>query len=637
MTKYILVSGGVISGIGKGVIASSTGLLLKTYGLRVTAIKIDPYLNIDAGTLSPLDHGEVFVLDDGGEVDLDLGNYERFLDVKLSRDNNITTGKIYRDVIERERKGDYLGKTVQVVPHITDAIQDWVERVSAIPVDESGAEPDVCIVELGGTVGDIESAPFVEAMRQFQFRVGHENFALIHVSLIPVVGSVGEQKTKPTQSSIRDLRGLGLTPDVIACRSSKPLDDGIKSKISMFCHVPPEQVLAVHDCSSVYHVPLLLHQQGLLTTLEKRLNLVPLLERRKELEGSELISRLSHSLWSKWNQLTVRQERLHDSVTICLVGKYTHLHDSYISVMKSLEHASLSINRKLILKWVEASDLEESVKDKDPIKYFESWQVLCGAQGILVPGGFGERGTEGKISAAKWARENKIPYLGMPLLISALPFTESDDFDLIVIKTGICLGLQVSVIEFARNVCNLANAHSEELDPKTPHPVVVYMPEINKEQLGGTMRLGARETIFDMEKCGKWSVACKLYNDSTSIFERHRHRYEVNPEYVSQIESAGMIFVGRDTTNQRMEVLELKDHPYYVATQYHPEYKTRPLKPSPPFLGLVLAASGLLGDYLEKKEDGVNGVDGAGLGRYSSQTDLRELVSSLSLDVSGPQ
>ncbi|KAF9968421.1 CTP synthase ura7 [Mortierella alpina] len=567
--KYVLVSGGVISGIGKGIIASSTGLLLKTMGLKVTSIKIDPYLNIDAGTLSPLDHGEVFVLNDGGEVDLDLGNYERYLDVTLTRANNITTGKIYRDVIERERKGDYLGKTVQVVPHITDAIQDWVERVATIPVDDSGEEPDVCIIELGGTVGDIESAPFVEAMRQFQFRVGHENFALIHVSLVPTIGSVGEQKTKPTQASIRDLRGLGLTPDLIACRCEKTgLDEGIQSKISMFCHVQPHQVLAVRDCSSVYHVPELLRDQDLVDYLWKRLNI------EQTVTITPALKLKGDDMWKKWNELTASQERLHDSdvVTIALVGKYTNLQDSYASVVKALEHACLSLHKKLVIKWIEGSDLEPEARSDSPVKYHNAWQDLCAAQGILVTGGFGRRGTEGKVAAAKWAREQKVPYL------------------------GICLGLQIAVIEFARNVCSMPEANSIELDENTTTPVVVYMPEISKTHLGGTMRLGLRPTEFQAGTEG--SAIRKLYGGKSTVLERHRHRYEVNPELIDQFEAKGLQFVGKDETGQRMEIVELADHPFFVGVQYHPELLTRPLKPSPPFVGLILAATGDLQKHL---------------------------------------
>ncbi|KAJ3394902.1 CTP synthase ura7 [Entophlyctis sp. JEL0112] len=584
--KYIVVTGGVISGIGKGVIASSTGLLLRTLGLRVTAIKIDPYLNIDAGTMSPLDHGEVFVLDDGGEVDLDLGNYERFLDITLTRENNITTGKIYKQVIEKERKGDYLGKTVQVVPHITDAIQDWVERVAKIPVDDSGLEPDVCIVEMGGTVGDIESAPFIEAMRQFQFRVGHANFCLIHVSMVPIVGSVGEQKTKPTQASVRDLRGLGLAPDLInitfnqiACRSSTPLSPEVQQKISMFCHVPISSVLAVHDCPSVYHVPLLLHQQNLTQTIVNRLNIIP-----RETPSSV-------GLFVKWKQLCQRLERLHDTVTIVLVGKYTYLHDSYISVVKSLEHASLSCSRKLKLEWVEATNLETEMLQIDAIKYYDAWKSVSAANGILIPGGFGVRGTEGMILAAKHARENKIPYL------------------------GICLGFQIAVIEFARNVCDMPKANSTELDEATEHDVVIFMPEITKTHLGGTMRLGTKETLFGQGTEG--SIIRRLYGNVPVIHERHRHRYEVNPKYVAQLEAAGLKFIGRDEKEERMIILERdpSEHPFFVATQFHPEYKTKPLKPVPTFLGFVLASSGLLKEYL----DGSGAKpSGAGLAKYTS-------------------
>ncbi|CCG81368.1 CTP synthase [Taphrina deformans PYCC 5710] len=563
--RYVAVSGGVISGIGKGVIASSTGLLLKTLGLKVTSIKIDPYMNIDAGTMSPIEHGEVYVLDDGGEVDLDLGNYERYLNVTLTRENNITTGKIYKQVIERERKGDYLGKTVQVVPHITNAIQDWIERVAQIPIDETGEEPDVCIIELGGTVGDIESAPFVEALRQFQFRVGHENFALIHVSLVPVVS--GEQKTKPTQAAIRDLRGLGLTPDFIACRCPQKLERAAVEKIGMFCHVGPDQVWAVHDVASTYHVPLLLEDQKLVRSLTKRLCLDKItISEAQRLKGQRL--------WNKWQGLTIAHDRLFDKVTIVLVGKYTKVQDSYISVVKSLEHAALACNRKLILEWVDASDLEPEASSENPKAYHRAWHALCSADGVLVPGGFGTRGTEGMISAAKWARENKIPYL------------------------GVCLGLQIAVIEFARNVMGVTDAHSSELKEDTANPLVVFMPEIDKATMGGTMRLGLRGT--HMQPDTEWSTIRKLYNMDSIVQERHRHRYEINPEWVERIEAAGLPFVGKDETGQRMEIFELKQHPYYVGVQYHPEYLTRPLSPSPPFLGLVAAASGpqVLKDFL---------------------------------------
>ncbi|KAJ6608212.1 CTP synthase N-terminus-domain-containing protein [Mycena sp. CBHHK59/15] len=535
MTKYILVSGGVISGIGKGVIASSTGLLLKTTGLKVTAIKIDPYMNIDAGTMRPTEHGEVYVLNDGGEVDLDLGNYERYLNVTLSRDNNITTGKIYKEVIEKERKGEYLGKTVQIVPHVTNAIQDWIERVAKIPVDDTGDEPDVCIVELGGTVGDIESAPFVEAMRQFQFRVGHDNFALIHVSLVPDMH--GEQKTKPTQTTIHSLRGLGLLPDLIACRllGPQPLLPATKEKISMFCHVSPEQVFGVHDVSSVYHVPLLLQSQGIAGYLRKRLNLDALLISKEMVLKGE-------SLQKRWKDLTTGQERLFDSVSIALVGKYTDLKDSYMSVTKALEHSAFRVHRKLIIHWVESSDLEPETQETNPAKYHDAWRAVVGAGGILVPGGFGIRGTEGMLLAIKYAREQKIPFL------------------------GICLGFQLAVIEWARNVLGIA------------------------DHMGGTMRLGLRPTVFE-PSTETWSRARKLYGGAGKIWERHRHRYEVNPDYVQRLQESGLIFAGKDEKGERMQVLELPDHPFFMGLQAHPEFCTRPLNPSPPFLGLIAAAS----------------------------------------------
>ncbi|KAF8067708.1 CTP synthase N-terminus-domain-containing protein [Lyophyllum atratum] len=560
MTKYILVSGGVVSGIGKGVIASSTGLLLKTTGLKVTAIKIDPYMNIDAGTMAPTEHGEVYVLNDGGEVDLDLGNYERYLNVTLSRDNNITTGKIYRHVINKEREGEYLGKTVQIVPHITNAIQDWIERVAKIPVDESGEEPDVCIVELGGTVGDIESAPFVEAMRQFQFRVGHDNFALIHVSLVPDLH--GEQKTKPTQTTVHSLRGLGLLPDLIACRLliPQPLQPATKAKISMFCHVSSEQVFGVHDVSSVYHVPLLLKSQGILEYLSKRLQLDKIAITKDMLDKGA-------SLGKRWKDLTAGQERLFDTVTIALVGKYTDLKDSYMSVTKSLEHSAFRIHRKLIVNWVESSDLEPDTQETNPARYHDAWRAVVGAGGILVPGGFGSRGTEGMMLAIKYAREQKIPFL------------------------GICLGFQLAVVEWARHVLELSDATSSEFDGDAKHPVVIFMPEISKTHMGGTMRLGLRPTVFE-EGTETWSKARKLYGGAGKIWERHRHRYEVNPKYVEQLTNSGLIFSGKDEKGERMQILELPNHPFFLGLQAHPEFCTRPLNPSPPFLGFVSAASG---------------------------------------------
>ncbi|KAG0686205.1 CTP synthase ura7 [Kluyveromyces marxianus] len=565
--KYVVVSGGVISGIGKGVLASSTGMLLKTLGLKVTSIKIDPYMNLDAGTMSPLEHGECFVLNDGGETDLDLGNYERYLNVTLTRDHNITTGKVYSHVIAKERKGDYLGKTVQVVPHLTNEIQEWIERVSRIPVDNTGLEPDVCIIELGGTVGDIESAPFVEALRQFQFRVGRENFALIHVSLVPVIH--GEQKTKPTQAAIKDLRSLGLTPDMIACRCTEKLDTPTIEKIAMFCHVGPEQVVNVHDVNSTYHVPLLLLEQNMIHNLAERLHLSTIeLSSEDKQRGQDLLQR--------WKDLTVNIDESFETVKIALVGKYTNLKDSYLSVIKALEHSAMRCKRKLEIVWVEASDLEPETSEnaEHKSKFHHAWNCISVADGILVPGGFGNRGTEGMVLAAKWARENNIPYL------------------------GVCLGLQIATIEFVRNVLGNKNATSAEFFPEAEEEdqVVVYMPEIDKEHMGGTMRLGLRPTIFEPNT--EASKIRKLYGGATQVEERHRHRYEINPKLVKSLEDNGLKFVGRDESGQRCEILELDNHPFFVATQYHPEYMSKVLDPSTPFLGLVAASAGILNETI---------------------------------------
>ncbi|XP_027691191.1 CTP synthase 2 isoform X3 [Vombatus ursinus] len=556
--KYILVTGGVISGIGKGIIASSIGTILKSCGLRVTAIKIDPYINIDAGTFSPYEHGEVFVLNDGGEVDLDLGNYERFLDINLYKDNNITTGKIYQHVINKERHGDYLGKTVQVVPHITDAVQEWVMNQSKIPVDGHKEEPQICVIELGGTIGDIEGMPFVEAFRQFQFKAKRENFCNIHVSLVPQPSATGEQKTKPTQNSVRALRGLGLSPDLIVCRSSKPIEMAVKEKISMFCHVEPEQVIFIHDVSSTYRVPVLLEDQGIVKYFKERLDL-PIDDRPSD-------------LLFKWKNMADRYERLQKTCSIALVGKYTKLSDCYASVFKALEHSALAINHKLDLTYVDSTDLEQSSEVENPVKFHEAWQKLCKADGILVPGGFGYRGTEGKLRAISWARTKKIPFL------------------------GICLGMQLAVVEFARNCLGWKDADSTEFVPNTSIPVVIDMPEHHPGEMGGTMRLGKRTTVFKTED----SILRKLYGDVGCVEERHRHRYEVNPELIQQFEEKGLKFVGQDVEGERMEIIELANHPYFVAVQFHPEFSSRPMKPSPPYLGLLLAATGTLSAYLQQ-------------------------------------
>ncbi|KAH6712009.1 CTP synthase-like protein [Leptodontidium sp. MPI-SDFR-AT-0119] len=516
-------------------------------------------MNVDAGTMAPTEHGEVFVLDDGGEVDLDLGNYERYLNITLTRENNITTGKIYQHVIERERRGDYLGKTVQVVPHLTDAIQDWIERVARIPVDDTNEAPDVCIIELGGTVGDIESAPFIEAMRQLKRRAGKNNFLQVHVSLIPVIQ--GEQKTKPTQQAIRDVGRAGLVPDLIACRCDIPLEKGTIDKIAMFCQVEPEQVVAVHNVSSTYHVPLLLEKQGLVKTIRNILKLddIP--------KAKSLVDR-GQRTWTEWKNLTSQQDRLFDTVSIVLVGKYTNLHDSYLSVIKSLEHSAMRCGKKLNLVWVDASNLEDQARTDDPAAFHKAWHEVCTANGILVPGGFGPRGTEGMIAAAKWARTNKTPYL------------------------GICLGMQIAVIEFARNVCGITGASSVELNEQCADPLVIFMPEIDKTTLGGTMRLGLRPTIF--QPGSEWSRLRQLYGEKLEIQERHRHRYEVNPDYIEKLAEAGLDFIGKDDKGVRMEILELKDHPWYVGVQFHPEYLSRVLDPSKPYLGFVAAAAGCL-------------------------------------------
>ena len=545
--KYVFVTGGVLSGIGKGVTASSVGVLLKSMGLRVTAIKIDPYLNSDAGTMSPFEHGEVFVLDDGGEADLDLGNYERFLDIRLGRANNLTTGKVYSAVIERERRGDYLGKTVQVVPHITDEIQEQIEQVAATPSDGSGETPDLCVIELGGTVGDIESAPFIEALRQFQFRVGRDNICFIHVSLVPVIGVVGEQKTKPTQNTVKELRAAGITPDFLVCRSSEPLLPEVREKLSSFCHVDASHVFSAHDVSNIYHVALMMDGEGASEMIAARLGIeVP--KKRPLLED--------------WRALAARVDGLSKQVRIAMVGKYTGLSDSYLSVIKALQHAGFNQGARIEIDWIEAECLEPECVDADPERHAEAWRLLDEADGILVPGGFGTRGIEGKILAAKHARESGTPYL------------------------GICLGLQVATIEFARNVLGLDGANSTEFDEKTPHPAIIFMPEGSKTHMGATMRLGRRQTNLQTTDC----AAHRLYGGAMEIHERHRHRYEVNPEMVDDLEAAGFRFVGRDTEGVRMEILELAGHPYFFATQYHPEFQSRPNRPSPPFVGLIEAS-----------------------------------------------
>jgi len=523
--KYIIVTGGVLSGLGKGITTSSIGLLLKMQGYDVTAIKIDPYLNCDAGTMNPFQHGEVFVLDDGGEVDLDLGNYERFLDVNLTSENNITTGRVYKSVIEKERRGDYLGKTVQIVPHITDEIREWIKRVA----HKSNAH--ICLVEIGGTVGDIESMPFLEAVRQLHQEVGHENIIFLHTTLIPVVGVVGEQKTKPTQHSVKELRAIGIDPDIIIGRSEKPLERQTKEKISLFCDVPVEAVVSVPDVELIYEVPLVLDKQGLTDFILKRFRLA----KKNGLE--------------KWKKFVEKMQKAENTVSIGIVGKYTALGDSYISILEAFRHAGAALDVKVMVKWVEAEDLEAG-----------DMSLLKQVDGILVPGGFGERGAEGKIIAISHARQYDIPFL------------------------GICYGFQLAVVEYGRNVVGL-DCNTTEIDPNTKNPIIMILPEqYGVENLGGTMRLGGQPV-----KIKKGTLAYSLYGKE-EIRERHRHRYEVNPEYVGVLEKNGLIFSGIAPDKIRMEILEIANHPFFIASQFHPEFTSRPLRPSPLFYGFIKAA-----------------------------------------------
>lgn len=527
--KYIFVTGGVLSGLGKGITCSSIGVLLKSKGLKVVPVKIDPYLNVDAGTMNPYQHGEVFVLDDGAEVDLDLGNYERFLDVSLGGDNNITTGKIYRTVIEKERRGDYLGKTVQIIPHVTDEIKDWLKRVG----ERDGA--DVVLVEVGGTVGDIEGAPFLEAARELAMDVGRENVLFVHTTLVPVLGTVGEQKTKPTQQSVRELRSIGIQPAVIVARGDEPLQEEIRKKIAFFCDVPVDGVVSAPNAPSVYEVPILLDDQNLTEYIMDRLALAA---KSDDLQA--------------WRDFLDRLRNPERECTIALVGKYTHLRDSYLSHIEAFHHASAATRCRARIKWVESVDIETNGAEP----------LLRGVDGILVPGGFGDRGIEGKIAAIEFARANGIPF------------------------QGVCLGFQLATIEAARHLLDLEGANSSEFNPKTPHPVIDLLPEqLAVKAKGATMRLGAHEVTLDAA-----STAAKLYGDTT-IHERHRHRYEVNPGYIEKLEAAGVKYVGRSDGGRRMEILELQGHPYFVASQFHPELKSRPLRPSPIHLGLVRAAA----------------------------------------------
>ncbi|MFB6151410.1 MAG: CTP synthase [Haloarculaceae archaeon] len=521
--KFIFVTGGVMSGLGKGITAASTGRLLSNAGFDVTAVKIDPYLNVDAGTMNPFQHGEVYVLKDGGEVDLDLGNYERFLDIDMTSDHNVTTGKVYREVIEKERAGDYLGRTVQVIPHITDDIKRRIREVAE--------GTDVCLVEVGGTVGDIEGMPYLEALRQFAHEQDDEDILFVHVTLVPYSKN-GEQKTKPTQHSVKELRSIGLQPDVLVGRCDDPLERKTKEKIALFCDVPTDAVFSNPDVEDIYRVPLVVEDEGLDEYVMSELALADRAVPPADRENG-------------WREL-VTQERT-GSVDVALVGKYG-LEDAYISIYEALKHAGLAHNVSVNTEWIHSEDLADGHGGQ-----------LDGADAVVVPGGFGSRGTEGKIEAVRYARENGVPYLGL------------------------CLGFQMAVVEYARNVLGLADAHSAEIDEDTPHPVIDILPEQEGvDDMGGTMRLGAHVTEIEPD-----TLASEIYDDTTCT-ERHRHRYEVNPEYIDDLEAAGLVFSG--TSGRRMEVLELPDHPYFVGTQFHPEFRSRPTRASPPFVGLLDAA-----------------------------------------------
>lgn len=539
--KYIVVTGGVLSGLGKGITASSVGRLLESCGYKVTGIKIDPYLNCDAGTMNPFQHGEVFVLTDGGEVDLDLGNYERFLDTNLTKDHNITTGKVYQSVIRKERRGDYLGHTVQIIPHITNEIRDMIKTVA----ENSGA--DIAVVELGGTVGDIESMPFLEAVRQLHIEVGHEDLLFIHTTLVPVMGVVGEQKTKPTQHSVKELRAIGIQPDIIVGRAKEPLEEDIKRKISLFCDVPVRAVISAPDAKTIYQVPLILRDQ----------NISDFILEKMQLKGGH------HDLHD-WEGFVRRLVSPSGSVNIAIVGKYIDLKDSYFSVTEALYHAGAEEDTGINIIWIEAEDLEKGTHEES---LEETARRFSDVHGVVVPGGFGERGTDGKIYAIEYVRTNNIPFIGL------------------------CLGFQLSVVEYCRNVLGLDKAHSREFDPETPHPVIDILPEMEGvEDLGGTMRLGDQ-----LVNVGKDTLAESIYG-STQIYERHRHRYEVNPHYIHRLIELGLVFSGRDEEGRRMEICELPDHPYFIASQFHPEFRSRPMKPAPMFHHLVKHAKTFKGN-----------------------------------------
>jgi len=535
MPKYIFVTGGVVSSLGKGLAASSIGCLLETRGLQVALIKLDPYINVDPGTMSPFQHGEVFVTDDGAETDLDLGHYERFTQAHLSRANNWTTGRIYLSVIEKERRGDYLGKTIQVIPHITNEIKEAVRRVA------EKDKPDVVIVEIGGTVGDIESLPFLEAIRQMGNEEGAGNAIFVHVTLVPYIAAAGELKTKPTQHSVRDLREIGIAPDILLCRSEKPLSRELRGKIALFCNVKEQAVISAQDVDTIYDVPLAFHEQGLDDLIVTQLRL------ESHAQQVDL---------SEWRKLvaTIREPSGGDT-RIAIVGKYVELEDSYKSLREALTHGGVANNLRVVVKWIESEELMDDDDYENRLRDFDA---------ILVPGGFGKRGVAGMIRAIHYARKTRTPYF------------------------GICLGMQTACIEFARNACELKDADSTEFDLETPHPIIFKLRDlVDVEELGGTMRLGAWTC-----RLAPGSLAQEVYGGADEISERHRHRYEFNPDYRQRLEQEGLVFSGVSTDGKFMEIVELprETHPWFIGCQFHPEYKSTPLKAHPLFASFVRAA-----------------------------------------------
>jgi CTP synthase len=527
-TRYVFITGGVVSSLGKGITAASLGRLLKARGVKIGVVKLDPYINVDPGTMSPFQHGEVFVTEDGAETDLDLGHYERFIDENTSRLSNTTAGAVYDAVIRKERRGDYLGSTVQVIPHITDEIKRRILRVS------EASDLDVVLVEIGGTVGDIESLPFLEAIRQLRNQVGRDHVLYLHVTLVPMIEAAGELKTKPTQHSVNELRRIGITPDVVVCRSSQPLDRDLRAKIALFADLDPEAIIAAEDARNIYRVPLALREQRLDDLVVDRLGL--------QAHEPDL---------AEWCDLADRVDALDGPVRIAIVGKYVQLQDAYLSVVEALRHGGVEHGAHVELDFVDAENLSRA----------EAFERLRRAHGVLIPGGFGIRGIEGKIAAARYAREEGVPFL------------------------GICLGMQVAVIEFARTVCGMTGANSTEFDPETPHAIVDLLPEQKDlRDKGGTMRLGAEPVELRPGTRARAAYGADL------VYERHRHRYEVSNALRPQLEAAGLLISGVFAAKDLVEVIELPDHPYYVASQFHPEFKSRPTRPSPLFRDFVGAA-----------------------------------------------